>query len=1449
MITTNRLKFISAICLVELQLPQRKWSYTEFEQHSSKKKFFSFELISFNVLSQDLLELNPYLYTDCMPKYLDWDYRKKVIMKQIIGRDADIVCLQEAQEDHYENYFCPKLKKHGYESLFIKRSGEKTDGCALFYKTHRLLLVDYKSVPFHHPNIELLDRDNVGLIALFKPKMAHASSDDLLCVACTHLLFSPKRGDIKLAQLQYFLAEIDRLSVKDNNIDDESSYYPIILCGDFNSQPYSPLYQFLVDGYIKYDRYRRIEISGQTSSNNYSLYLPSKELIPSCYVQSDCRFPTRTKITEIIEQKTMNIVVNEKDLEIIEEDVVNEKDLEIIEEDVDEKDLEIIEEDKDVIFYKEYLKVNNVNNSSSILTHNKKFYSVYKHFDSSNTPEVTSHAGYDIQQVDFIFYTTGGNRKKTTVTSTNEQQKPARGDRLNLVGRYNLYYQNQLNSILLPNWQEALQGQSIKRLNEKGVCVNKLRYQYSYTGLYGRHIIVFDGEYLTTRTETFSPGDIASIYRNASEINEKSPIANGVIFRVTNNSIHIALDENDNGEYEIENETCQFMLIKIANDVTYRRLKRILEKLLKDRNGRAQNLLDIAFENSEPNQIESQSNSKQIEYFNQNLDESQREAIKFALQQRDIAVIHGPPGTGKTTTVVEYIFQATLKYNLKVLCCAPSNIAVDNLVERLSQRKQLRQIRLGHPARMLESIQKFSLESIVTQHHNDVKSALREDLDKCFMKVRKCTNRGEREQLRHEIRLLRKDIREYEEKASRDALKSVNVVLCTLTSANDDGPLKLLPLDYFDVVVIDECSQALEIACWIPLLRASKCVLAGDHLQLPPTILSEKAAKDGLDITLMKRLIDQFNDKITRMLTVQYRMNEKIMNWSSNEFYHGKLTAHSSVQHHLLSDLPNIVRHEDENDNISKVPLLLIDTSGCDMNELQFEDEISRANEGEASLVAHYVKILVEQYGVELTQLGIISPYNLQVDLLRKKLLTQYPALEIRSVDGFQGREKEIIIISMVRSNKQGRGLTRTVSRDPFIKRLIDYIQINGDVRSAHEYIHDENFSDESTLTKTMQKVSLKSNQSKTASKSNKIRQQPSSHSKFKENMNSVQNDRFVLIISNDDKTELEQVLDQRLITFLNDNHAYEIVFETSLSNYGRKYVHSLAEMYNLNHRSEGIDEDRHIIVSKKSIVKEKQQSDDGTSTNDEEEKSFRTFSSLAEHEPKKSKQSKKNKLKEEHSEIVINPDISIENENKSENIESTVNVSNENICPYCKKSIPIQNYQLHELYCQRINQTPSTLFQIKDQANTQISSSVKEDKTINSNSVSSKKQKQSHVPPSRLLTIDKSADFDTIIEAARQHDNICNYQKCKIKITLLGQLCSYCNHRFCFEHSMPEVHGCGQTARKDMRSAHLSAHSNPTPVYSNSQPIKKEKRPYLERKLQSKIAEKETDRKKKSDK
>ncbi|CAF1386211.1 unnamed protein product [Adineta ricciae] len=342
---------------LEKHLPYRLWSNTTYQDvfRRDHQEHFKFHLVCYNILSQNLLEDNSFLYQNCYKNNLKWYKRKDRLLRELLRQDADILFTRNAR----------------YDSIYIKRSGDKFDGCCLFYRRNRLKLVDSKAVSFYRSDVRILNKDNCGLIALFQPLTQNASEHDLFCVATTHLLFSPKRGDIKLAQVQYFLAEIDRLASKP---DEPNLHYPIILCGDLNAQPLCPLINFLLSGYLQYNGYTCIQISGQTPaltmSNSFSYPLPSQELLPSSFVTSDCRFPS-------------------------------------------------------VKFH---------NPTFGVLTHNKQFVSVY---DLNDISSVTSGVTDESKTVDYIFYSQQNNDPY----------------RLNLLSRLNLYNQNQMVDVHIPNHQ------------------------------------------------------------------------------------------------------------------------------------------------------------------------------------------------------------------------------------------------------------------------------------------------------------------------------------------------------------------------------------------------------------------------------------------------------------------------------------------------------------------------------------------------------------------------------------------------------------------------------------------------------------------------------------------------------------------------------------------------------------------------------------------------------------------------------------------------------------------------------------------------------------------------------------------------------------------------------------------------------------------------------------
>jgi predicted DNA helicase len=449
------------------------------------------------------------------------------------------------------------------------------------------------------------------------------------------------------------------------------------------------------------------------------------------------------------------------------------------------------------------------------------------------------------------------------------------------------------------------------------------------------------------------------------------------------------------------------------------------------------------------------------------LNPPQLAAIDFALAAKDFAIVHGPPGTGKTTTVVEFIRRAVANGDT-VLACAPSNHAVDNLLEKLLTAGEL-PVRLGHPARVVPELRERAID-ILAEKHPDARQARKvaRDAFALFRQADKWTREkpqpGEKAALREEARDMLSEARKLEALAVERVLDEARVVCATLTGLDS----QLLGQRRYDVVVIDEACQSTEPANWVPLLRANKLILAGDHCQLPPTILSPEAAERGLAISLMERLVARFGPSVSRLLTVQHRMHSAIMGFSNAEFYGGQLVAHESVAGHRLCDLPGV-----EANPLTETPVQFIDTAGASYDEELEEDTGSRRNMQEAALAVKKVAALLDA-GVNAAQIGVITPYRAQVRLLRERL-GHVPELEIDSVDGFQGREKEAIVVSLVRSNPEGEigfladtrrtnvALTRarrkllvigdsaTLANDPFYQRMLTYFEQIGVTSSVWE--------------------------------------------------------------------------------------------------------------------------------------------------------------------------------------------------------------------------------------------------------------------------------------------------------------------------------------------------------------------------------------------------------------
>lgn len=406
-------------------------------------------------------------------------------------------------------------------------------------------------------------------------------------------------------------------------------------------------------------------------------------------------------------------------------------------------------------------------------------------------------------------------------------------------------------------------------------------------------------------------------------------------------------------------------------------------------------------------------------------------------------------------------------------------------------------------------------------------------------------------------------------------LQNAEVVVGTLHSIGFEGPVGTLPADHFDVSVIDEAGQAIETACWGVLLSAPKCVLAGDHLQLPPTISSVPAEKDGLGITLLERAVALLGESSgsVRLLDTQYRMHELIMRWSSDNLYGSKLLADPSVATHTLRSLPGVKEESD----VADLPLVFIDTAGCGLEETVEEDE-SKSNAGEAELVVEHLRELVAA-GVPEAAIGVITPYNGQVELITSLIRDDYPGIDVKSVDGFQGREKEAIVISLVRCNgsrtigflaehrRLNVACTRarrhlcvvgdsvTVSNDARLSTLVDFLHESAETRTAHEYDGEIAADRNTEMVKAQKKAKMRTGATPAT--------KPPDHS--------------------DEANESRRAkLKKKLGDFAADTSRANVAFPVNLNSYERRLVHELATELGLLHVSSGGADERAIVVWKK---------------------------------------------------------------------------------------------------------------------------------------------------------------------------------------------------------------------------------------------------------------------------
>ena len=516
----------------------------------------------------------------------------------------------------------------------------------------------------------------------------------------------------------------------------------------------------------------------------------------------------------------------------------------------------------------------------------------------------------------------------------------------------------------------------------------------------------------------------------------------GMVSYVDGNRMVVTLPDN---AQPMELQNTERLGIQLSFDETsYRLMFEALDRVMAAKNNRLAYLRDLFYSHQRAARFTFE--PLRFPWLNS----TQERAVNEVLWAKDVMVVHGPPGTGKTTTLVEAINE-TLRRESQVLVCAQSNMAVDWISEQLVDRG-INVLRIGNPTRVNDKMLSFTYERRFEAHPDypqlwSIRKAIRE--------LRGQKKRGE--SFHQRLDRLKSRATELELRINAELFDSARVIASTLTGAAN----RLLDGQKFGTLFIDEAAQALEAACWIAIRRASRVIFAGDHCQLPPTVKSLLALKGGLGKTLMERIVENKPEVVT-LLEVQYRMNDDIMRFSSNYFYGGRVQTAPQIRHRSILDYD--------------IPITWIDTADMDFREEFVGESFGRINKSEAELTLitlerYYSRIGKQRILDERIDVGIISPYRAQVQYLRrqirkKEFFKPYRHLiSVNTVDGFQGQERDIILISLVRANDDGQigflrdlrrmnvaitrarmkliilGDSATMTRHPFYKQLYEYVE------------------------------------------------------------------------------------------------------------------------------------------------------------------------------------------------------------------------------------------------------------------------------------------------------------------------------------------------------------------------------------------------------------------------
>ncbi len=620
--------------------------------------------------------------------------------------------------------------------------------------------------------------------------------------------------------------------------------------------------------------------------------------------------------------------------------------------------------------------------------------------------------------------------------------------------------------------QEILDNVSLEERRAKGITWHPVVITHEEIGI-GEQLILDIERTKGEGGHKFSQGQSAALFINNAE-GRRDKMLEGVIKRVRRNDLQLVIKTDSLPDW-IDDGNLGLDLL--YDETTYKEMEYALNRLLVAKDDRLAELREIILGYQKPyfEKLTYQINFPE-------LNESQNKAVSHITSARDVAIVHGPPGTGKTTTLIRAI-RHSMHEQSQILVAAPSNTAVDLLTEKLVEYG-IHVVRMGHPARVDQSLWEHTFDARV-ESHPDYKrmKQLRKDAHKLkqkALKYKRTFNAEDREARRNALKEAKDmfyEARNIEKYILNNVLQKAEVITATLVGSAQ----AMLRFQLYDTVFIDEAGQALEPATWIPISRAKRVVFAGDHFQLPPTVKSLEAKRGDFDVSLFEKCVKRL--KIGEMLETQYRMNERIMDFSSDVFYQNRLKAAESVRHHVLSNSAEAF--------LLQKPLDFIDTAGSGYEEVVKSSSLSKYNPQEAHLLLKYIHQLYEQMEVALpmeevqaVSVGIISPYMAQVEFLTDQL-SDYPLLEkyqknisVKTVDGFQGQERDVIGISLVRSNPDGEigflkdirrmnvamtrakkklvvvGDSATIAQNDFYKQFLEYAEMIESYKTVWEFAY-----------------------------------------------------------------------------------------------------------------------------------------------------------------------------------------------------------------------------------------------------------------------------------------------------------------------------------------------------------------------------------------------------------